>query len=232
MQDLLPHFKGNDTMQKIDLTIPIVGILRGVKAGFFPKLVQASFSAGLQAIEVTMNTPGGTDMVKACREYVEGNQLLGMGTICNVEEAKKAIDAGAMFLVTPSFSDKVIDYGVKINIPVIAGALTPTEIYDAWSAGAAMIKVFPCQAMGGPRYIADLKGPFDEIPLAAVGGVSFASLEEYFRSGVKAVGVSSTLFGKCALAEEDLASVIGNIKKFTREVKRITQKLEKSSFYC
>ncbi len=137
-----------------------------------------------------------------------------------------AIDAGAMFLVTPNFSIKVIECGVEHNIPVVAGALTPSEIYDAWSAGAAMIKVFPCQAMGGPQYIKDLRGPFDTIPLAAVGGVSFSTLEDYFLAGVQAVGVSSTLFGRRALVEQDVAGVAANIKKFTCEVARITQGLE------
>ncbi len=213
-------------MQRMNLTMPVIGILRGIKAHFFQQLAKASFATGLQAIEVTMNTPGGFGMVEACREYVGPGQLLGMGTICDVEEAKRAIDAGAMFLVTPSFSDKVIDYGVGKEIPVVAGALTPSEIYNAWSAGAAMVKVFPCQAMGGSQYIKDLRGPFDDIPLAAVGGVSFSTLEDYFMAGVQAVGVSSCLFGKQALANENISGVVANIKKCILEVERITQKLD------
>ncbi len=210
----------------MNFTMPVIGILRGIEADFFRQIVTTSFDAGLQAIEVTMNTRGGLGMMRECRELVKEGQLLGMGTICNVEDAKKAIDAGAMFLVTPNFSAEVVEYGVAHHVPVIAGALTPTEIYNAWSAGAAMIKVFPCQAMGGPRYIKDLRGPFGEIPLAAVGGVSHENVAEYFDAGVQAVGVSSTLFGRRALAGQDVAGVVENIKKFTSVVAQITQGLD------
>ncbi len=210
----------------MNLEMPVIGILRGIKAVFFQKIVETSFDAGLQAIEVTMNTQGGLDMIRSCRERICKGQLLGMGTICNLEDAKKAIDAGAMFLVTPNFSSQVIEHGVRHNIPVIAGALTPTEVYDAWSAGATMIKVFPCQAMGGAQYIKDLRGPFGTIPLAAVGGVTNENVNEYFNAGVQAVGVSSTLFGRDALAREDVTGVTENIKKFTDEVKLTIQGLD------
>ncbi len=213
-------------MKRMNFTMPVIGILRGIEADFFRQIVTTSFDAGLQAIEVTMNTRGGLGMMRECRELVKEGQLLGMGTICNVEDAKKAIDAGAMFIVTPNFSAEVVEYGVAHHVPVIAGALTPTEIYNAWSAGAAMIKVFPCQAMGGPRYIKDLRGPFGEIPLAAVGGVSHENVSEYFDAGVQAVGVSSTLFGRRALAGQDVAGVVENIKKFTSVVAQITQGLD------
>ncbi len=163
-------------------------------------------------------------MINACRHLVGEGQLLGMGTICTVEEARQAIDAGAMFLVTPNLSTKVIEYGLAHNIPVVAGALTPTEVYDAWSAGASMIKVFPCQAMGGPQYIKELRGPFNTIPLVAVGGVSLENLADYFKAGVQGVGVSTALFGREALAAREVTRIAGNIETFMAEVTRITAK--------
>lgn len=208
-------------MQQLNFSMPVIGILRGVDAEFFRKIVTVSYEAGLQAIEVTMNTPGAVEMIEQCRPLITGDQMLGMGTICNIEEAKRAIDAGAMFLVTPSFSSEVIEYATSCNVPVVSGALTPTEVYDGWSAGAAMIKVFPCQAMGGPQYIKDLRGPFDNIPLVAVGGVSSATLQDYFAAGAAAVGVATSLFGRDALSDRDISSLAKNIREFTSHVSRI-----------
>ncbi len=210
----------------MDLSMPVIGILRGVEATFFEGVVETAFDSGLQAIEVTMNTPGGTDMVERCRNKIGDGHYLGMGTVCTQEDASRAIDAGAMFLVTPQFNHEVVAHGVQHGIPVIAGGLTPTEVYDAWSSRAAMVKVFPCGAMGGPDYIRDLRGPFDSLPLAAVGGVNHENLQAYFEAGVQAVGVSTTLFGKQALAERDLSGIGKNVKKFTSSIENILQGLE------
>jgi len=136
-----------------------------------------------------------------------------MGTIRNREEAEKAVDAGAMFLVTPNTDSGVIEYAVSRSVPVIAGALTPTEVYTAWSAGAAMIKIFPCRPFG-PQYIRELHGPFEQIPLVAVGGVDTGNIKEYFASGVRAVGASTSLFGRQALAERNLDEIAKNVNTF------------------
>ena len=201
-------------MKTINLSMPVIGILRGVEADFFCQVMAISFAAGLQAIEITMNTEGAVEMVSENRALVPKGKLLGMGTIRNLEEARRAIDAGAMFLVAPNFDSSVIEYAVSQQVPIIAGALTPTEVYAAWSAGAAMIKVFPCQAMGGASYIRDLRGPFDHIPLVAVGGVDQENIGEYFQAGAQAIGVSSALFGRQALADQNIAMLSQNVKKF------------------
>ncbi|MEW6501644.1 MAG: bifunctional 4-hydroxy-2-oxoglutarate aldolase/2-dehydro-3-deoxy-phosphogluconate aldolase [Thermodesulfobacteriota bacterium] len=193
---------------------PVIGILRGVEHEFFGELMQISFVAGLTAIEVTMNTEGATAMIREFRPAIPSGRWLGMGTIRNLEEAKEAVDAGAMFLVTPNCDPKVIEYAVGEEIPIVAGALTPTEVYTAWSAGAAMVKVFPCGALGGPRYIRDLRGPFDRIPLAAVGGVTLQNLADYFAAGANAVGVATSLFGAKALREKNLEQLGQNVKNF------------------
>ncbi len=201
-------------MDTLHFDPPVIGILRGVDAEFFAQILKVSFHAGLQAIEVTMNTRNALDMVRENRPLLPAGKYLGMGTICNVIEAKKAIDAGAMFLVTPNLDDEVIHYGRQRQVPVVAGALTPTEVYAARAAGAAMIKVFPCQSMGGPQYIKELRGPFDHIPLVAVGGVDSDNLSEYFQAGVQAVGVSTALFGREALKEKNINKLTQSVKDF------------------
>ncbi len=198
----------------MDLEVPVIGILRGVEGDFFGEVMQASFAGGLLAMEVTMNTPGAEEIVRKYRPAVSEGRLLGMGTIRNLDEARRAVAAGAMFLVTPNLDTGVIDYAKAEGIPIVTGALTPTEVYAAWSAGADMVKVFPCGAMGGPRYIKDLLGPFDQLRLAAVGGVDLANLHEYFGAGAAAVGVSSSLFGARALREKNLDQIGQNVKNF------------------
>lgn len=186
--------------------------------------MQASFESGLQAIEVTMNTDGAADIIAAFRSKVPPGKYLGAGTVRNLEEAQRAADAGAMFFVTPNLDPAVIAHAQTLGIPVIAGALTPTEIYNAWSAGAFMVKVFPC-GMLGPGYIKDILGPFDQVALVAVGGVSLNNLDAYFEAGAKAVGVSTALFGKDALAKRDMAALSRNVKGFVDTCTRIRMRL-------
>ncbi len=198
----------------MELNVPVIGILRGVEGDFFGEVMQISFAAGLTAMEVTMNTPDAEKIVAEYRPAVPSGKLLGMGTIRNLEEAQRAVGAGAMFLVTPNLDLEVIEYAKAEGIPIVAGALTPTEVYGAWTAGADLVKVFPCGAMGGPQYLKDLLGPFDHLRLVAVGGVSLANLAEYFAAGAAAVGVSTSLFGTKALREKDLAHIGQNVKNF------------------
>lgn len=198
----------------MELKVPVIGILRGVEGDFFGEVMQISFAAGLTAMEVTMNTPGAEKIVAEYRPAVPEGKLLGMGTIRNLEEARRGVGCGAMFLVTPNTDTKVIEYAKAEGIPIVAGALTPTEVYTAWSAGADLIKVFPCGAMGGPQYIKDLLGPFDHLRLVAVGGVSLVNLQEYFAAGAAAVGVSTSLFGAKALREKNLEQIGQNVKNF------------------
>jgi len=197
----------------MNLDVPVIGILRGMDAAFFRSVMDVSFASGLQAIEITMNTDQALDIVSSNIPSVPSGKLLGMGTIRNLDEAKKAVEAGAMFLVTPNTDIEVIRYAKANSVPIISGALTPTEVYTAWSAGADMVKVFPCKPFG-PEYIRELRGPYERIPLVAVGGVDLDNIREYFAAGARAVGASTSLFGRKALMERDLVQLAGNVKKF------------------
>jgi 2-dehydro-3-deoxyphosphogluconate aldolase/(4S)-4-hydroxy-2-oxoglutarate aldolase len=196
------------------LGVPIVGILRGVEGEFFADIMQTSFAMGLEAIEVTMNTSGAEQMVAAQRPFVPKGKYLGMGTIRNLDEAERAVAAGAMFLVTPNLDRLVLGYARAQGVPVIVGALTPTEVYNAWAGGADMVKVFPCTALGGAAYVRELRGPFEQIPLVAVGGVTAETVPAYFAAGAAAVGVSGALFGKQALEDRDIERLAANVRMF------------------
>ena len=198
----------------MQLEVPVIGILRGIAADEFSPLMQAAFSAGLQAIEVTMNTPGAEEIIALNRGRVPDGKYLGMGTIRNLSEAQRAYEAGAMFFVTPNVDPEVIEFARNKDIPVIAGALTPTEVYKAWEAGASMVKVFPCRALGGPLYIRELRGPFDHIPLVAVGGVSIENARDHLQAGATALGVGISLFGEQAVSAGDWDTVRNNVEAF------------------
>jgi len=200
----------------MQLEVPVIGILRGIEAEIFRPLMQASFAAGLQAIEVTMNTPGAETIITANRDHVPAGKYLGMGTVRNLAEARKACDAGAMFFVTPNLDPEVIAFGKSNDIPVIAGALTPTEVYKAWQTGASMVKVFPCGSMGGSLYIKELRGPFDHIPLVAVGGVRRENARDHLEAGATALGVGMSLFGEQAVKQKDWEAVGRNVKEFIK----------------
>jgi 2-dehydro-3-deoxyphosphogluconate aldolase/(4S)-4-hydroxy-2-oxoglutarate aldolase len=199
----------------VNLEIPVIGILRGIDAAFFGPLMDAAFKAGLQAIEVTFNTKHAEKIIAGQIPRVPQGKYLGMGTIRNLEEAKKAVDAGAMFLVSPNCDSAVIDFAKRSNIPIVSGAFTPTEVYKAWSDGADMVKVFPCGQMG-PDYIRELLGPYDQIPLVAVGGVTHDNVGHYLQAGARAVGVGTSLFGKDAIARHQTDEIADNVKKFIR----------------
>lgn len=204
------------------LDVPAIGILRGVKASFFNEIMDVSFNAGLQAIEITMNTAFAAQMIYDARTSVPKGKLLGAGTVCNLNDARKAADAGAMFFVTPNLNIPVIEFAMAQNIPIISGAFTPTEVYNAWNAGADMVKIFPCSAFG-PQYIKELAGPFDQIDFVAVGGVTLENLDDYFAAGAKAVGVSSCLFGKSALANQNINQLSQNVSDFIARCKPWTK---------
>ena len=198
----------------MDLEIPVIGILRGIGKDLLNPLMQASFAAGLEAIEITMNTPGAEEMVATNRASVPEGRYLGMGTIRNLAEAERACKAGAMFLVTPNVDPEVIEFAGSKKVPLIAGALTPTEVYKAWRAGAFMVKVFPCRALGGPLYIRELRGPYEDVRLVAVGGIKLENAREYLQAGAAALGVGMSLFGEQAVADGDWDAVRKNVARF------------------
>ncbi len=193
------------------LDVPVIGILRGIEADFFPQLLDAAFRAGLQAIEVTMNTPGAAEMIRRNKHLVPEGKFLGIGTVRNLQEAQLAISAGAMFLVSPNTDVAVISYAREQQVPLVAGAYTPTEVYQAWSSGAEMVKVFPCP---GPGYIRDLLGPMDDVRLVAVGGVRRENLAEYLDAGAEAVGVGNSLFGADPLRDRDAAAIFQHVSEY------------------
>lgn len=192
---------------------PVMGILRGAGAHVIEPLTRAVISAGLETMEITMNTEGAAELIKKAVKVSEGRLSIGAGTVLNMKSLKEALGAGATFIVTPVFIEYVTAYCVKNGIPIFPGALTPTEIYAAWNAGATMVKVFP-SGVFGPGYFKEIKGPFNDVRLMACGGVTPDNMKEYFANGADAVSFGASVFRPDWLGKKDFASIGARVKEY------------------
>jgi len=160
-----------------------------------------------------MNTKGAAGMIDKMARLSKGRITVGAGTVLDRNSLQEAVDAGATFIVSPVLVEDVVKYCVKNRIPVFPGALTPQEVYNAWNAGATMVKVFPSNFFG-PEYFKELKGPFDGIKLLACGGVTPENIKDYFTNGASAVAFGASVFKKEWLAKGDFASVGAEVKRY------------------
>lgn len=173
--------------------LPIMGILRGVKAEIIAPLTESMIQEGLRTVEITMNTPGAPDLIREMVRRAEGHLTVGAGTVLTLDERQAALEAGAQFIVMPTFIPSIVRACVRDKIPVFPGALTPQEIFNAWQGGATMVKVFPVKFFG-PDYMAEIKGPFQDIPLLACGGITPENIGDFFTKGASAVAFGSGIF--------------------------------------
>ena len=172
--------------------LPLLAILRGVKEENLPPLVEIFIRTGICFLEITMNTPGASGLIQKIKLLSKDKIKIGAGTVLNANDLDEALAAGAEFIVSPSVIEDVINKCITKKIPVIPGALTPTEVHKAWNMGSAMIKLFPASSFG-PSYIKALKGPFESIKLMAVGGVDEHNIGAYISSGADAIGFGGSI---------------------------------------
>jgi 2-dehydro-3-deoxyphosphogluconate aldolase/(4S)-4-hydroxy-2-oxoglutarate aldolase len=169
---------------------PVVAILRRprVDAELCARIL---LEAGVRFIEITTDSPGCLSFLESGARKLK-TAMFGAGTVTTPELAEKAIRAGAHFLVTPNYNPEVIGIARAHQIPIFPGAMTPTEIFSAYQAGAAAIKVFPAATLGS-AYFKEIRGPFPEIPLVATGGITVDNAPDFFAAGATALGVGSSL---------------------------------------
>lgn len=170
----------------------IIAIVRGVQEAHILSLADALFKGGITVMEVTLNTPGALRMISELQDKSGQHIFIGAGTVLDLEDAKKAVHAGASFLVTPNMDEEVIRFASTEGIPIFPGAMTPTEIVKAWKAGATAVKVFPSASLG-LTYIKELMGPLDQIPLIAVGGVTEENIKQFLNIGCYGLGIGGSL---------------------------------------
>jgi 2-dehydro-3-deoxyphosphogluconate aldolase/(4S)-4-hydroxy-2-oxoglutarate aldolase len=170
----------------------LLAVIRGPSAELTVQMVEALIKGGVLGIEITYSTPDAESVVKTLSEKFGDRIVLGMGTLTKTDQAESAKDAGANFLVSPICEPALVKSMVASGLLTMAGALTPTEVFQAYSLGTDVVKIFP-GSLGGPAYVKALKGPFPYIPMMPTGGVSAANAADWFKAGVVAVGAGSEL---------------------------------------
>lgn len=193
----------------------LLAVIRGPSADLTVQMVEALVKGGVTGIEITYSTPNAEEVVKALSSMFGDSILLGMGTLTRPEQAVSAKAAGAHFLVSPICEHELVKAMVGSGLLTMAGALTPTEVFQAYSLGVDVVKVFP-GSLGGPAYIKALKGPFPYIPMMPTGGVSAGNAKEWFAAGVVAVGAGSELCPPALAKEGKFAEISQNAAEFVK----------------
>ncbi|MGC1872319.1 MAG: bifunctional 2-keto-4-hydroxyglutarate aldolase/2-keto-3-deoxy-6-phosphogluconate aldolase [Acidobacteriaceae bacterium] len=198
----------------------LVPVLRASSAQEAITIADAIMAGGVNILEVTMTVPGAIRVIEQLANHHGSKLLLGAGTVLDPETARNCILAGAQFIVSPALDLRTIELCRRYSVPIMPGALTPTEIVSAWQAGADVVKVFPCSALGGAKYLKALQGPLPHIQLIPTGGVSLATAEEFLAAGAFALGVGGDLVDAKAAREGRTSVITENAQKYISIVKK------------
>ena len=197
----------------------LVPVIRADSAATALRIVEALVEGGIRTLEITMTVPDAMKAIGSVAERFGASVLLGAGTVTSRALAEGAIDAGAEFLVTPCVVPEVIAVARQRDVAVLPGAMTPTEVFSAWSLGGDIIKIFPASNVGGASYLKALKGPFPQIPLCPTGGVTLQTIGDFVRAGASAVGVGGELVSKAAIDKGDFAQITALARQYVAALK-------------
>jgi 2-dehydro-3-deoxyphosphogluconate aldolase/(4S)-4-hydroxy-2-oxoglutarate aldolase len=198
--------------------IAVIPIVRTTNAETALKAVEAVGEGGIECVEITMTVEHALKALEAVANRYGDRLLLGAGTVLDPETARACMLAGAQFFVAPSLNLRTVEIAKRYSKPVFPGALTPTEIVSAWEAGADGIKVFPCSAVGGAKYIKALKAPLPHIELLPTGGVNLETIGDFLAAGSFAVGVGSELIDGKSIADGNYKIITERASKFREAV--------------
>jgi 2-dehydro-3-deoxyphosphogluconate aldolase/(4S)-4-hydroxy-2-oxoglutarate aldolase len=187
--------------------IGIIPVIRAANIEEAIRAVEAICQGGIPIVEITMTVPNAPSVIRDVVRRHGSRVLVGAGTVLSTEQAKLCMDAGAQFLVSPGLSPAVISFAQTRDALAIAGALTPTELMNAQSSGARLIKIFPCGNVGGPKYLKSLKAPFPDAALIPTGGVNISNAADFILAGAFALGVGADLIDTIALRDGDLPKI-------------------------
>jgi len=196
----------------------LLAVIRGPSQEQTVSMVDALIEGGVIGIEITYTTPNAEDVVRTLSKKYGDTILLGMGTLTKKDQVASAKEAGATFLVSPMCEPGLVTEMANSGLLSMAGALTPTEVFQAYSLGTDVVKIFP-GSLGGPAYIKALKGPFPNIPMMPTGGVSASNVAEWFKAGVVAVGAGSELCPPALAREGKFAEITKNAAAFIEIIK-------------
>jgi 2-dehydro-3-deoxyphosphogluconate aldolase / (4S)-4-hydroxy-2-oxoglutarate aldolase len=196
------------------MEIGVVPVVRASSPGEAQIAAEAVCQGGIPIVEITMTVPGALDVIRELAKNNPSEVLVGAGTVLNAEMARRCLDAGAEFLVSPGLNIRTVEFAVREGTLIMAGALTPTEVMAAWDAGADFVKIFPCGQVGGAKYIKALKGPFPQVPMVPTGGVNLNTAAEFIEAGVVALGIGGELVQPDALKANKPEVIVENARKF------------------
>ncbi len=219
----------DEVLKRIE-EIGVIPVVRAASAKEAVAVAEAIGEGGIPVLEITMTVPGAVTVIAELSKRFGDQVLVGAGTVLDPEAAANCIKAGAQFIVSPALNLRTIELCNRERIAIFPGSLTPTEVVTAWQAGADAVKVFPCSAVGGPKYLRALKAPLPQIRLVPTGGVSLTTAKDFIAAGAWALGVGADLVNTEAMRSGDRESVTVAARGYVEAVRdaRATLTLNKS----
>jgi 2-dehydro-3-deoxyphosphogluconate aldolase/(4S)-4-hydroxy-2-oxoglutarate aldolase len=195
-------------------TTGIVPIIRSSSTDLAARAAHAVLASGIDIVEITMNVPDALPLLRRLRGQIGPDVLLGAGTVLDADTARACIEAGAQFIVAPGLDVETIRAAHSLDRPCLPGALSPTEVITAWRAGADMVKVFPCSAVGGADYVRSLRGPLPDVKILATGGVNLDTAADFIAAGATVLGVGAGVIDLKLLEPAGAAAVTERFVRF------------------
>jgi 2-dehydro-3-deoxyphosphogluconate aldolase / (4S)-4-hydroxy-2-oxoglutarate aldolase len=208
------------------LDIGIIPVVRAASAREATLAVEAVTAGGIPIAELTMTVPGAIDVIAELARTLGPDVIVGAGTVLDAETARRCIDAGAEFIVSPGFDLETVQLAKRLDKLVMAGALTPTEVITAWKAGCDFVKIFPCGNVGGAKYIKALKGPLPQVRMIPTGGVTLETAGDFLRAGADALGIGGELVSAAALKSGDVSEITRLARCFLAAIAEVKKPAE------
>ena len=205
------------------LDIGIIPVVRAASTREAILAVEAVTAGGIPIVELTMTVPGAISVIAELVRTMGKDTMVGAGTVLDPETARRCMNAGAEFIVSPGFDPATVQLVKQQDKLMMAGALTPTEVITAWKAGSDFVKIFPCGNLGGPKYIKALKGPLPQVPMIPTGGVSLETAANFIRAGAAALGIGGELISPAALKSGDTSEITRIARLFLAAVAEARQ---------
>ena len=206
------------------MEIGVVPVVRASSGEAALRAAAAIKAGGIPIIEITMTVPGALRVIEEVAARYGSDVLIGAGTVLDAETARACMLAGAEFIVSPALNVETIAICRRYGKVVMPGALTPTEILTAWQAGADFVKVFPCDSLGGAKYIKSLKAPLPQIELVPTGGVTLQTAADFIKAGSSALGVGTDLVDMKALADGQDSLITERARQFVEILRETRQR--------
>ncbi|MBD0371342.1 MAG: bifunctional 2-keto-4-hydroxyglutarate aldolase/2-keto-3-deoxy-6-phosphogluconate aldolase [Pyrinomonadaceae bacterium] len=205
--------------------VGVVPVVRASSAEEAMQVIEAIRAGGVPVLEITMTVPRAVKVIEQVADRYGSEVIVGAGTVLDAETARACILAGASFMVSPALNVETIEMCRRYSIAVMPGALTPTEVVTAWTAGADLVKLFPCGALGGAKYLKALKAPLPQIELIPTGGVSLSTAAEFIEAGAFALGVGADLVDTKAIRAGQPEKVTESARSYVSVVKEARLRL-------